>query len=137
MATIQIEAGEKTEDVLSFVLNALDDQTLDDIDVDRKMAATEGLVSEPITIVAVITATTTGVLAITRLVEKYMEHRQQLKVLSIVADGFERSSEAGKNLEKLAEKYAQVSISFGVTHADTALHKSAAAASHHHPTEEA
>ena len=42
MATIQIKAGEKTEDVLSSVLNALDDKTLDDIEVDRKMAATEG-----------------------------------------------------------------------------------------------
>jgi hypothetical protein len=118
MATLRIEAGQRTEEVVGFVLNNLSDEALDEVDIVREKAADEGLVSEPITVAAVITLTATGVLAITRLIELYMEHNRQISTLQIVANGFSQSSEAGRSLAELAKAHAQVSVSFGITHAD-------------------
>ncbi len=60
MNTLEIRAGEATEDLLQLILQQVDDDTLDQIEIEREQAPAEGLVSEPITIGVVLTLVATG-----------------------------------------------------------------------------
>lgn len=110
MSTIRIEAGDQTENLIQFVTKELDDATLDEIEINREVAKPSGLVSEPITIAVTVALGTAAIAAVTRLVERWLENNRQLKTLSIVADA--PSDEARKLLTGLAEKHAQVSVSY-------------------------
>lgn len=111
--TIKIEAGEQTEDLLQFVLSQIDDQMLDTIEIDREVAPQSGLASEPITTTILLTLASTAVIAISRLIERWMEERRQLREISVVAEGFSQSSEEGRALTELARSHSQVMVSFG------------------------
>jgi hypothetical protein len=112
MATLRFEAGDHTESIVGFVTSELDDSLLDTINVDREVASTSGLASEPITLAATITLTTTAIVAVLRIVERWLEMQRQLQTLEIVADGFAKSSEAGEHLTRLAEKHAEVTAKY-------------------------
>ena len=52
--TFEIQAGEATEDLLQFMLQQVDDATLDQIEIEREHPEASGLASEPITIAATL-----------------------------------------------------------------------------------
>jgi hypothetical protein len=110
MPTLRLEAGDLTEELLRFVTAELDDATLDQIEVERTRRASEGLASEPLTAAATLTLATTAVVAVTRLIERWLEKQRQLETLTIVAEGFTESDEAGRELAKLAASHANVSV---------------------------
>jgi len=114
MAMLRFEAGDNTEELLQYVLDGLDQDLIDQMSVDRDLEEMSGLASEPITTAVTITVATTSILAITRLIERWLEHKRQLDTLRIVADGFRQSDEVGKSLASLAAKHSAVSISYGL-----------------------
>lgn len=112
MADIRLEAGEFTEEVTQFLLENLDSATVDTISVSRDFEVTTGLASEPITSVVLISGSIAVVLGIIRLIERYLETQRQITTLTLVANGFSQSDEAGIQLAALAKKHAEVAISY-------------------------
>ena len=96
-------------------LVGLEQQEVANIKFIRKSAPTTGLAGEPITaIAATITLATILVPRVARIIERWMEHRQQLSELRIVADGFGLSDVAGKALAHVAETHAKVAIAYSL-----------------------
>lgn len=114
MPVLRLEADERTGMLVDFVTQELDDTTLDQIDVEREIAPTEGLASEPVTVAVTLTLGTTAIVAVLRIVERWLESQRQMSTLTIVAEGFEQSDEAGKQLAALARKHAHVSTKYGL-----------------------
>jgi hypothetical protein len=112
MATLEIDAGRRTEDLLQFITAELDDETLDAIGVERRPMKGGTLASEPFTASAMLTLAAAGVVAVGRIIERWLEKQRQLEQLKLVAEGFKQSDEAGKALAKLSEKHAAVSIAY-------------------------
>lgn len=113
MATLWIDAGEKTGSLVDFITNELDDDTLDQTEVDREIDPTTKLASEPITLTVTFTLSVTTAIAIARIVERWLETDRQIRTMKLVADGFKQSDEAGKALAKLADKHTSISIAYG------------------------
>jgi hypothetical protein len=122
MATLQVACDADTEELVQFILDCLEKDELDDlerkevddIEVVRKSEPTTGLSGEPLTIAATITLATILVPRVARIIERWMEHRQQLKELDIVAKGFARSDKEGIELARVAAAHAKVSISYAL-----------------------
>lgn len=111
MATLQLAAADNlTEDLIQYVVNGVPDEILDTIDIQRELASSEDLVSEPVTLLVTITLTPAIVNAIVKLIEKWLENHRELKSLEIVADGFSKSSEAGRSLSRLAQVQASTTV---------------------------
>lgn len=114
MPTLHIDAGERTEELLQYVTAALDDATLDEVEVRRESVRPGNLATEPLTIAATLALGTTAVVAVARIVERWLENQRQLEHLRIVAQGFERSDAAGAALADLGKAHAVVSIRYGM-----------------------
>ena len=99
---IGISIGEDTETLLKELLREIDDDSLDQITIDRELKHSQGLAGEPITIGAVITGGTIVLSAVLRLIERYLEHRHQHKMMQIVAEGFEKHPLLGSTLADIA-----------------------------------
>src|SRR5688572_20391954 len=113
MATIKLSAGDRSEELLGYVTQQLDDDDLDSVSVEREQTRTPGVASEPLTTAVLLTVTPIVAATIARLVERWLESRRQETQLRIVLDGFAQSDTAGRQLTELATKYADVSVSFG------------------------
>src|SRR6266404_3186120 len=103
MPKLLIEAGDDTENLLQFITSELDDQTLDQIEVQRSVAKPENLATEPLTIAAALVLTPPLVIVVGRIIERWLENRNQLAHLKIVAEGFNQSDEAGRSLTDLSK----------------------------------
>lgn len=114
MATLILEAGENTEELLQFITSEMDDATLDKIDVHRDVVKPDNLATEPLTIAATLTLSTTLVIIVGRIIERWLENQRQLDHLRIVAAGFKESDEAGNGLAQVSKAHAAVSISYGL-----------------------
>src|SRR4051794_22257453 len=113
MATITLKAGDATEELISFITNGLPDDLLDATDIEREHAKDFQVASEPITIGVLVTVTPVAAIAIARLLEKWLEARRQQGNIKLVLEAFGLSDEAGAAVARIAEKHADVSISFG------------------------
>ena len=114
MATLFLEAGKNTEELLQFITSEIDDSTLDKIELHREVVKPDNLATEPLTIAATLALSTTLVITVGRIIERWLENRKQLDHLRIVADGFKESDEAGKGLAQVSKAHAAVSISYGL-----------------------
>lgn len=114
MATLILDAGKSTEELVQFITNEMDDATLDKIEVQREVLKPENLATEPFTVTATLVLSTTLVITVGRIIERWLENRKQLDQLRIVADGFKSSDEAGKGLAQVSKAHAAVSIAYGL-----------------------
>ena len=113
MTRIRIEAGDATEAVAGFITAELSDAELDQIEVDREIAPTEFLASEPMTIAVTFVLSPLVSVAILGLLERWLEKSRQERAIELVLDGFDRSSDAGRAAAQLAQKHTEVSIRHG------------------------
>ena len=114
MATIWIEAGDQTGELVDYLTSQVDDNTLDSIDVKRQIAPVSGLASEPVTVAVTLTLSTATVIVVARVIERWLENQRQAQAMKAVVDGFDKSEAAGKALAGLASKHAQISLSYGL-----------------------
>ena len=106
--------GKNVEKLWEAILPGLDDTMLDQIQVKRKIEEPHGLAGEPVTIaLCIASVSVAAIVAVTRIIEKVIESRQQKDHIRIIADVVEKSPEAARILEGLAKKYADVSIAQG------------------------
>lgn len=112
MARLEIRVGRRTEDLLQFLTSDLSDAELDTVDIQREQEKSDKLATEPFTVAATLTLSTSLVIALGRVIERWIEKQNQLEHLEIVAEGFRISDEAGKGLTRLSEKHATVSIQY-------------------------
>lgn len=110
MSTLKLSAGKDTEDLAKFVFAELDDETLDEIEVEREHAPAHGLASEPVTVTLILTLGPPAILAIGRLTERWLEARRQERQMRLVMEAYEASPEAGQALKALAERNAEVAL---------------------------
>ena len=103
-AQLSLNAGEDTEDLAEYVLNALDDETLDEVDVEREHAPAHGLANEPVTLTVVLTLAPPLIAGVTTLIKNWMDNRSKERQLelTIVARGV--SPEAQETLDELATR---------------------------------
>ena len=114
MPSIHIDAGDQTEALLQYITNELDDKTLDQIEIEREVVKSDNLATEPLTTAATLALATTAVIAVARIIERWMENHRQMTQLRIVAEGFKQSDEAGKALAEVSKTYTRVSIAYGM-----------------------
>jgi hypothetical protein len=113
MTTLVLEAGPDTEDLAQFVLSNLDDQTVDDMEVDRRFAPSEGLASEPITIsLALIGLATNSIPTVGHLISQWIEARRQQKAVGVIIQAAQSSPELAEMLVDLERKHSEVSVAF-------------------------
>jgi hypothetical protein len=112
MPTPNLDAGDDTESLLQLITNELDDKTLDEIEVHRDVAKPDNLATEPLTIAATLVLSTPLVIVVGRIIERWLENRNQLHHLAIVADGFNQSDAAGKALADVSKAHAKVSVAY-------------------------
>jgi hypothetical protein len=110
MSKIEIRMGKETESVINYILSDFNDEQLDQIDVEREYADNEGLASEPVTTVVVLTLSTTAIIAVARSIEKWIElERQRVNIEGLlIATGI--SDEATKAMQKLNSLHAKVAV---------------------------
>ena len=112
MTTITINAGERTEEVLSGFLKFITDEELDGIGIKRVKEPLPGLACEAITVYAVLTIVVAPVaMAVIRAIERYLEQRRQEANMRLVIEGAALSPEVGKQLADIAKKHSEVAIS--------------------------
>ncbi len=112
MTSLTLNADISTDSLVNFITNELSDDDLDNVDVQRIQDESSKLATEPVSVVAIITLSTTLAVSVCRIIERWIEMQKELKHMEIVADGFKISDEAGKALAKLGEKHASVSIHY-------------------------
>lgn len=113
-AKIGISKADDTNNFLAELLQDLDPSVLKELTIERDLDTSEGLAGEPITIGAVVGGGTVLISAMLRVLERHLEHNQQRVMIKIVAEGFDRDPKLGTELAKLANKYADVSIKYGI-----------------------
>jgi hypothetical protein len=112
--TIRIEAGRETEELIQFMLDKLGEEGKD-IDVEREQASASGVASEPITTACVVSGLgLAGILALARVIEKWLENGRQRDALELVLDGFSESGDAGNAMAELAAKHKEIAIRYGI-----------------------
>ena len=114
MPTLVLDAGRQTEDLLAFLTSELDNDTLDQIEIERQGLKSDKLATEPVTIAATLTLATTAVVVVGRIIERWLENQRQLDQLRVVATGFNQSDEAGKALAALGKENAKVAVTYGM-----------------------
>lgn len=114
MPSIHIDAGAETEAMLQFITDELDDATLDEIEIQRDVVKSDNLATEPLTAAATLTLATTAIIAVARIIERWMENKRQETQINIVAEGFKQSDQAGKALAEVSKTYSKVSIAYGM-----------------------
>jgi hypothetical protein len=114
VSVLEINAGPYTDELLEYVLKEIDDETLDGIDVQRKPAPSEGLANEFVTAAAVLTLSTTALIACVRLIERWMEKEREKEQLKIVLNAFDHSLEAGITLADVAKSNNGIAVSYGL-----------------------
>ena len=113
---LQIEAGDKTEELIRYIFNELDDENLDVTDVTKNVDTSGNIAFEPITISAILGTSTVVAILIARLIEKWMDSQKETANLELIYQaGNSGLSDAAINaIKEVASKYADVSISNGV-----------------------
>jgi len=111
---LYISFGDNTTAVMRDVLAEMDDTTLDDLGVEWEPPQSPGLAGEPISASIILAGSAMAIAAVLRLIERRMEHQQQREMLRMVAEGFDKHPELGKQLGEMAKTYSQVSISYGL-----------------------
>jgi hypothetical protein len=114
MAQLILSADTDTENLVGFITGELDNTVLDSLEVSRDLERAPDLAREPVTVAVTLTLSTVQVVVIARLIERWLAQRHELKVLKIVAEGFQQSSEAGKAMAEVAKKYSAVAVSYGL-----------------------
>lgn len=114
MPKLTLDAGTSTEALIQHIIVSLTGDELDSIEIDRKQDESQKLATEPLTIAATITISTTLTIAVCRIIERWMEKQSQISHMTIVAEGYKISDAAGKGLASLAEQHAKVSVKFGL-----------------------
>lgn len=112
MPKLMLSADLSTESLVQYITSELSDDDLDEIDIIRMQDESSKLATEPLTVAATITLSTTLVVAVCRIIERWIEMQNQLKHMKIIAEGFMVSDQAGKELAKVAQKHASVSIQY-------------------------
>ena len=87
MSQIQIRSGEHTEELLKFILNEIDDETLDSIEVEREILRDSPVASEAMTVGALITLAPVLTMTIARLIERWLEGKRQKDQLELIING--------------------------------------------------
>ncbi len=82
MATLRLDAADRTGNLIDYVTGQLDDETLDNIKVERQFAPVAGLASEPVTVAVTLTLGTTAVIAVARIIERWLENHRQEQAMS-------------------------------------------------------
>jgi hypothetical protein len=112
MPAVTLNAGKSTEDLLQFIMDELDDQALDAIEVKREVAKADSLATEPLTMAVTLLTSAPLIIAVGRIIERWMENRKEAEQLRIIAEGFEKSDKAGKALSEVSKAYAKVSVEY-------------------------
>jgi len=115
MEKLSFSCGKETESLLRHITNNLTDEQIDEIEVIREFEQVSGVGGEPLTTTAILTLTPILSIAVTRLIERWIEARKQEKQMKLIIQGFEISAEAGKLLAEVAKNNTTVSYTQGFT----------------------
>jgi hypothetical protein len=86
MMTLRIEGDGDLEDAVQAIVSALSDEELDAIELEREAGDATGIAYEPMTVAAIITASTPIALAAIRLLDRWLARQDQRKTLRLVWD---------------------------------------------------
>lgn len=115
MEKLSLKCGTETELLLRFITENLTDEQLDEVEVVREFDKVSGVGGEPLTVTAILTLTPIITIAVTRLIERWIEARKQEKQMKLIIEGFGVSEEAGKQLAAVATNNTTVSYTQGFT----------------------
>lgn len=113
-AMFSIETDGKLDDILQYVMDRVSDEEIDQLELERVAGAASGIAYEPVTIAAIIAASTPVALAVLRLIERYLQGREHRDTLRIVSSSAHDNPQISRELASLAKSYAGVEIKQGL-----------------------
>lgn len=113
MGQLYLSVGDQTEDLVAFIANGLDDETLDEVEVGR-IINREDLASEPITIGVILFLGGAGIYAVTRLLEKWMEGEREKEFRRDLYWAWAKDPELGKQMGQIEETHSDLVKSQGM-----------------------
>lgn len=114
---MRISHGDDTTAIMGDVLEEIkqsDRDTFDKLEVDWDPPESPGIAGEPISAGIMLAGSAMIIAAVLRVIERRMEHIQQREILREVIKGIEKNPDATAELNDLAKKFSDVSISFGL-----------------------
>jgi len=109
---ISVSAGENTEELVRYITSELDDESLDQIEIDRNLDRRGDLASEPITVAALVGLAGVTVVTVGRIIERWQESRRQRDQSKTIIEAFKLSDDAGEAVAELASRHADVAIEY-------------------------
>jgi hypothetical protein len=103
---ILLSAGEYSEDLIEYITDQLDDEALDTMDVYRELERQDDLAAEPIT--AAVLIGVPSVIAVGRIIERWIEKRRQAENLKLVLKAYKISESAGKGAAEVAGRHSEI-----------------------------
>jgi hypothetical protein len=105
---IEFDAGPLTEELISYITQELDDETLDGVEVGRKLDRPDDLAGEPFTILAIAIGTTATIIQIGRITERWLEKKRQQGQVELLLKAYTISAEAGAAVERVVQRNTDV-----------------------------
>ena len=111
---LQISADERTEDLLQVLLTEVDDDTLDQMDVNRQVVKPQGLVAEPMTVSVALLVTPALLIQLLVVIDRYLQKRIDIEHAKLVIEAREKDPNLSKLVADIGEKKPPGwSLSFG------------------------
>jgi hypothetical protein len=110
-ARLEISLGPDTEQFINEIFRALDDETVDQVELDKANEA-DGVAREPVTATAVLIFAAPLLYAIVPVIDRLLEHGRQRHHMHLIYQAAQDNPAAVEPLTRLAEKHADVSIGF-------------------------
>jgi hypothetical protein len=106
--------GNDTTNEMSEAFGELEESLLDELEVTWEEPKSVGVANEPISAYVIVVGGAIAVAALLRVIERRMQHLQERETMRIVAEGFEKDAQLGKQLSDLAKAYSKVAVSYGL-----------------------
>jgi hypothetical protein len=110
-AQLEIRMGADTDRFVNDIFRALDDETVDQVDLDKTNEA-DGVAREPVTTMVVLTFAAPLLYALVPIIDRLLQQRVQRRDMELIYKAAQENPGAVEPLRKLAEKYAEVSVGF-------------------------
>jgi hypothetical protein len=109
MEKLSFKCGPETEILLQYIIENLSEEQSMEVEVEREFDKVSGVGGEPFTVTAILTLTPIITIAVTRLIERWIEARKQEKQMILIIEAFRISEVAGKKLAEIAKNNTTVS----------------------------
>ena len=113
-AMFSIETEENLDELLRYLMENISDEEIDGLELEKITEPSKGIAYEPVTVAAVIVASTPIALAVLRLLERFLQDHTHHKIINLVWDAGRDNPALSSTLASLGKTYAGVEAKQGL-----------------------